>query len=65
MAIERSTGRSILASAVGYVIAAIVIIWLLGAVIGAVLWLVRTVIIVAVVLGLVALYLKLKTPKSV
>ena len=65
MAIERSTGRSILASAVGYVIAAIVIIWLLGAVIGAVLWLVRTVIVVAVVLGLVALYLKLKTPKSV
>ncbi len=65
MAIERSTGRSILASAVGYVIAAIVVIWLLGAVIGTVLWLVRTAIVIAVVVGLIALYLKLKTPKNV
>ena len=65
MAIERSTGRSILASAVGYIIAAIVVIWLLGAVIGTVLWLVRTAIVIAVVVGLIALYLKLKTPKNV
>ena len=65
MAIERSTGRSILASAVGYIIAAIVVIWLLGAVIGTVLWLVRTAIVIAVVVGLIALYLKLKTPKTV
>lgn len=51
-----------LATAVGYVIVAIIVFWLLGAVIGIVVWLLRSIIAVVVIVGLVALYLKLKSP---
>ena len=51
-----------LATLVGYVIVAIVVLFLFHFIIGTILWLVRTLVIVAVLLGLLTIYLKLKSP---
>ena len=55
-------GRSILATLVGYFLVGIIILVLFHAVVGTVLWLFRTVVIIVLLLGLVTLYFRLKSP---
>jgi hypothetical protein len=62
MSTEPSGSRSVLATIVGYVIVAIIVLVLFHFVIGTILWLFRTAVIVVVLLGLLTLYLKLKSP---
>ena len=62
MATEPSGSRSVLATIVGFCLVAVVVLVLFHFVIGTVLWLFRTAAIIAVVLGLLVLYLKLKSP---
>lgn len=57
-----SGARSVLATIVGYLIVAIVVIVLFNFVIGTIFWLLRTVIIVVAILALITIYLRLKTP---
>jgi hypothetical protein len=51
-----------MATLVGYLIIAVVALVLFHFVVGTILWLLRTVVIVAVILALVTIYLRLKTP---
>ena len=53
-----------LATVVGFVLVAIIVLVLFNAVIGTILWLFRTVVIIVVLLGLLTLYLRLKSPDS-
>lgn len=53
-----------MATAVGYVLVAIIVYFVLRAFVGTIFWLIRTVVVVAVIGGLLALYLKLKLPKD-
>ena len=62
MSTQSSGARSVLATLVGYVIVAIVVLFLFHFIIGTILWLFRTLVIVAVLLGLLTIYLKLKSP---
>ncbi len=62
MSTQPSGARSVLATLVGYVIVAIVVLFLFHFIIGTILWLFRTLVIVAVLLGLLTIYLKLKSP---
>jgi len=62
MASEQSGGRSLLATIVGWFLVAIIVLVLFHAVLGTVLWLFRTLVIVVVIVGLIALYLRLKSP---
>jgi hypothetical protein len=57
-------GRSVLATVVGYVLVAVVAYFLLRSVIGTFFWLARMLVVVVVVGGLLALYLKLKSPEE-
>lgn len=59
---ETSRSRSFLASVVGWVFVVVLAVVLFRFVLGTLFWLVRTVLIVAVLVGLLTLYLKLKTP---
>jgi len=61
---EVSRPRSFLATVVGYLVVAIIIWFLFGWLVGTILWILRTALIIAVIVGLVALYLKLKGPKD-
>jgi Flp pilus assembly protein TadB len=61
MSTGQSGARSFLATIVGYVIAAIVAVYLLHFVVGTILWLFRTVLIVAVLFGLLLVYMRLKS----
>jgi hypothetical protein len=54
--------RSLLATIVGYVIVALVVLILFRFVVGTIFWLVRALFIVVVLVGLVAIYLRLKSP---
>lgn len=56
--------RSLLATIVGYVLVALVAFWLLGAVVGTLRFVIRAVLTLLLLGGLLALYLKLKTPRS-
>ena len=56
--------RSFLATVVGYVLAALVAFWLLGAVVGTLRFLVRAVVTLVVIGALATLYLRLRTPRS-
>ena len=51
-----------MATVVGYVIVAIVVLAVFHFIIGTILWLFRTLVIVVVLLGLLTLYLRLKSP---
>lgn len=51
-----------MATIVGYVIVAVIVVVLFHFIIGTVLWLFRTLVIVVVLLGLLTLYLRLKSP---
>ncbi|HZY08707.1 MAG TPA: hypothetical protein VFE69_13210 [Ilumatobacteraceae bacterium] len=62
MASEQSGGRSLLATIVGWFLVAVIILVLFHAVVGTVLWLFRTLVIIVVIVGLIALYLRLKSP---
>ena len=62
MASEQSGGRSLLATIVGWFLLAIIVLVLFHAVVGTVLWLFRTLVIIVVIVGLIALYLRLKSP---
>ena len=61
---EVRKSKSFLATVVGYVLLAVIVWFLFGWLVGTVLWVLRTVLIIVVVLGLFTLYLKLKTPKD-
>jgi len=52
----------VLATVVGYVLVGIIILVAFRAVVGTVLWLFRTVVIIVVLIGLLMLYLRLKSP---
>ena len=62
MSTEPSGARSVLATIVGYILVAVIVLVLFNFLIGTILWLFRTLVIVAVLLGLLILYLRLKTP---
>ena len=55
------TTRSLAASAVGWIIAALVAFWLVRAVFGTVFWFVRSAIWIVVLAGLVWLYFRLRS----
>jgi len=57
---ERS--RSVLATIVGWVLVGVVVWVLLRFVLGTVFWLLRTALVVVVIVGLLWLYLTLKSP---
>ncbi len=61
---EVRKSRSFLATVIGYVLLAVIVWFLFGWLVGTILWVLRTVLIIVVVLGLFTLYLKLKTPKD-
>ncbi len=61
---EVRKSKSFLATVVGYVLIAVIVWFLFGWLVGTILWVLRTVLIIVVVLGLFTLYLKLKTPKD-
>jgi len=64
MSTQPSAARSVLATVVGYVLVGVVILVLFKFIIGTIFWLVRTVLIIVVLLGLLTIYLRLKSPKS-
>lgn len=62
MSTEPSRTRSVLATVVGYGIVAIIVLVLFNFIIGTILWLFRTVVIIVVLIGLLTIYLRLKSP---
>ncbi|MCU1400644.1 MAG: hypothetical protein JWN62_3753 [Acidimicrobiales bacterium] len=62
MAVPRA--RSFLASVLGWVIVAIIAYFVLGALVGTILWILRTLLIIVAIIGLIWLYFRLKTPKD-
>ena len=62
MSTETSGARSVLATVVGYVLVAVVVVILFNFIIGTLFWLIRTVLIIVALLGLLTIYLKLKSP---
>ena len=62
MATERDGARSLLATIVGYVIVAIVVLFLFKFIVGTIFWLFRTLVVVVVLLVLLTIYLRLKSP---
>jgi hypothetical protein len=58
---QPSRSRSALATVVGYVFVAVLVIVVFNFVIGTIFWLVRTALIVVALLGLLTLYFKLKS----
>jgi hypothetical protein len=62
VATERGGARSLLATIVGYVIVAIVVLFLFKFVVGTIFWLFRSLVVVVVLLVLLTIYLRLKSP---
>ena len=62
MPTRRAGARSLLATIVGYIIVALVVLILLRFIVGTVFWLIRAFILVIVLLALLAIYLRLKSP---
>ncbi len=62
MATDRNGSRSILATIVGYILVAVIVLVLFNSIVGTILWLFRALVIVAVILGLLTIYLRLKSP---
>jgi len=52
----------VLATVVGWVLVGVIVVVLFNFVIGTLFWLIRTVLIVVALLGLLTIYLKLKSP---
>ena len=59
---QPSAARSVLATVVGWVLVGVIVVVLFNFVIGTLFWLIRTVLIVVALLGLLTIYLKLKSP---
>ena len=51
-----------MATIVGWFLVAVIVLVLFQSIVGTVLWLFRTIVIIVVVLGLLAIYLRLKSP---
>jgi hypothetical protein len=62
MSTQPSAARSVLATIVGWVLVGVVVVVLFNFVIGTLFWLIRTVLIIVALLGLLTIYLKLKSP---
>jgi hypothetical protein len=62
MPTRRAGARSLLATIVGYIIVALVVLILLRFIVGTVFWLIRAFVLVIVLLALLALYVRLKSP---
>jgi uncharacterized membrane protein YdjX (TVP38/TMEM64 family) len=62
MSAEPSVSRSVLATVVGYVLVAVIVVVLFNFIVGTFFWLIRTVLIIVALLGLLTIYLKLKSP---
>jgi hypothetical protein len=62
MSTQPSAARSVLATVVGWVLVGVIVVVLFNFVIGTLFWLIRTVLIVVALLGLLTIYLKLKSP---
>ena len=62
MSTQPSGARSVLATVVGWVLVGVIVVVLFNFVIGTLFWLIRTVLIVVALLGLLTIYLKLKSP---
>jgi hypothetical protein len=62
MQTRREGVRSLLATIVGYIIVALVALILLRFVVGTVFWLIRAFVVVIVLLALLAIYVRLKSP---
>ena len=62
MPTEPSATRSVLATVVGYVLVAVIVVVLFNFIVGTFFWLIRTVLIIVALLGLLTIYLKLKSP---
>jgi hypothetical protein len=57
-----STPRSALASAIGWVVVALVVIWLFGMVIGWIRFVLRSVVWIVLIAVLIGVYLSIKEP---
>ncbi|MDQ1422705.1 MAG: hypothetical protein QOD72_203 [Acidimicrobiaceae bacterium] len=63
MAQSRSA-RSLLGTMVGYILVAVIVYFVLRIFVGAIFWLIRTIIVVVILGGLFMLYLRLKLPRK-
>jgi uncharacterized protein (DUF983 family) len=59
---QRNGARSLLATIVGYIIVAIVVLFVFHFIVGTILWLFRTLVVVVIVVALLSIYLTLKAP---
>jgi hypothetical protein len=62
MSTDGGGARSLLATIVGYVIIAVVALVLFRFIAGTIFWAIRAVVIIVILLGLVTIYAKLKSP---
>ena len=62
MSTQPSAARSVLATVVGWMLVGVIVVVLFNFVIGTLFWLIRTVLIIVALLGLLTIYLKLKSP---
>jgi hypothetical protein len=62
MSTGQGGARSLLATIVGYVIVALVVLFLLQFVIGTIFWLLRALVVIVILVALVTIYAKLKSP---
>ena len=62
MATGRNDVRSLLATIVGYLIVGLVVLFLFHFIVGTILWLLRTLVVIVVLLALLTIYLRLKSP---
>jgi hypothetical protein len=62
MPTQPSAARSVLATIIGWVLVGVIVVVLFNFVIGTLFWLIRTVLIIVALLGLLTIYLKLKSP---
>ena len=62
MSTQPSAARSVLATVVGWVLVGVIVVVLFNFVIGTLFWLIRTVLIIVALLGLLTIYLRLKSP---
>ena len=53
-----------LATVIGWVVVGLIVWFAFGWLVGTILWVLRTVLVIAVILGLITLYVKLKSPKE-
>ena len=62
MPTEQGRGRSLLATVVGYLIVAVIALLVFRFIVGTFFWVIRAAVIIVILLGLVTLYAKLKSP---